>query len=278
MGSRSMGELLLRPSPTLSRLSTIPQTSRLISPTTSSWTPSRRAISNGPKRDNQEPFPTPRQARPQQQGQQQQQQQGGPTANPFADMMPSQSRPAYRSSAPQKEQPSGAKFELDNLLPRATSTTTMREGRSNFGLQFSKAGPGYRHRRTGQPPRLNTSSLDLGPLTDLPPGVQAGGTFPGIFTAPTIPESEKVYPRLGATYGRSVDLDPNRHRDLVQGVGILTALVIRNNIKNDFRKQKFHERPGLKRKRLASERWRARFKAGFHQVTSRVTELNRKGW
>lgn len=195
-------------------------------------------------------------------------------------MMRSQSRPAYRSSAPQQQQQSGASSELDSLIPKATSTTTTREGRSNFGLQFSKAGPGYRHRRPGQRPRLNTSSLDLGTLPDLPPGMQVGGTVPNLSTAPTIPESEKVYPRLSATYGRTIDLDPTRHqsRDLVKGVGMLTALVVRNNIRSDFLKQKFHERPGLKRKRLASQRWRARFKAGFHRVTSRVTELTRKGW
>ena len=86
------------------------------------------------------------------------------------------------------------------------------------------------------------------------------------------------YPRLSPTYGRSVDLDPSRGRDIVRGIGMLGSLMARNKIKSDFNKQRFHERGGLKRKRLNSERWRARFKSGFQSVTGRVIELTRKGW
>lgn len=91
-------------------------------------------------------------------------------------------------------------------------------------------------------------------------------------------ETFSNYPRLDPTYGRTVDLDSSRGRDLVRGIGMLASLVARNKIKSDFAKQKFHERGGLKRKRLNSERWRARFKVGFAQVTRRVSELTRKGW
>jgi small subunit ribosomal protein MRP21 len=53
-------------------------------------------------------------------------------------------------------------------------------------------------------------------------------------------------------------------------------LVSRNRIRADFNRQRFHERGGLKRKRLASERWR--FKEGFQRTVTRVQELRRKGW
>jgi hypothetical protein len=96
--------------------------------------------------------------------------------------------------------------------------------------------------------------------------------------APEIPESEKIYPRLTPSYGRKVELDPSRGRDLVRGIGMLTTLCARNKVKADFNKQRYHERPGLKRKRLNSERWRAKFKIGFDQVTKRVAELTKKGW
>jgi hypothetical protein len=86
------------------------------------------------------------------------------------------------------------------------------------------------------------------------------------------------YPRLNPTYGRTVDLDVSRGRDIVRGIGMLGSLMARNKVKADFNKQRFHERGGLKRKRLASERWRARFKAGFKEVTGRVSELTKKGW
>jgi small subunit ribosomal protein MRP21 len=86
------------------------------------------------------------------------------------------------------------------------------------------------------------------------------------------------YPRLNPTYGRTVELDPSRGRDLVRGIGMLGSLMARNKIRHDMMKQRFHERNGLKRKRLASERWRARFKNGFTHVTKRVSELTGKGW
>lgn len=59
---------------------------------------------------------------------------------------------------------------------------------------------------------------------------------------------------------------------------MLGSLMSRNRVRADFQKQRYHERAGLKRKRLKSERWRARFKVGFYEVTRRVTELTRKGW
>jgi hypothetical protein len=86
------------------------------------------------------------------------------------------------------------------------------------------------------------------------------------------------YPRLNPTYGRTVELDASRGRDIVRGIGMLGSLMARNKVKSDFNKQRFHERGGLKRKRLASERWRARFQKGFRDITYRVTELTRKGW
>jgi small subunit ribosomal protein MRP21 len=91
-------------------------------------------------------------------------------------------------------------------------------------------------------------------------------------------ETFSSYPRLNPTYGRTVELDANRGRDIVRGIGMLGSLMARNKVKADFNKQRFHERGGLKRKRLVSERWRARFKAGFREITGRVTELTRKGW
>lgn len=86
------------------------------------------------------------------------------------------------------------------------------------------------------------------------------------------------YPRLNPTYGRTVELDVSRGRDLVRGIGMLGSLMARNKVRRDMMKQRFHERPGLKRKRQASERWRARFKKGFEHVTRRVSELTGKGW
>jgi ribosomal protein S21 len=59
---------------------------------------------------------------------------------------------------------------------------------------------------------------------------------------------------------------------------ILNRIVREDQVKNKYHSQKFHERKGLKRKRLASQRWRARFKHGFKATVNRVIELKKQGW
>jgi len=49
-------------------------------------------------------------------------------------------------------------------------------------------------------------------------------------------------------------------------------------VKADFAYQRYHERGGLKRKRLRRERWRKRFSEGFKATIARVRELTRQGW
>lgn len=82
--------------------------------------------------------------------------------------------------------------------------------------------------------------------------------------------------RLRPSVGRTIHLDSRV--DLARGLGLLNARVRVNKIAQDVSKQRFHERPGLKRKRLRSERWRARFKHGFKATCSRVQDLARQGW
>ena len=51
-----------------------------------------------------------------------------------------------------------------------------------------------------------------------------------------------------------------------------------NSVRADFNRQRFHERAGLKRKRLKSQRWRKRFKQGFRAVVAKVDDMRRRGW
>lgn len=95
-------------------------------------------------------------------------------------------------------------------------------------------------------------------------------------TRPTTESAADVKFRLRPSVGRTVNLD--RTVDLARGLGLLNTRVRVNKINQDLSKQRFHERPGLKRKRLRSERWRARFKDGFKATCSRVQELARQGW
>lgn len=52
----------------------------------------------------------------------------------------------------------------------------------------------------------------------------------------------------------------------------------RNRVRADFNKQRFHERAGLKRKRLHSERWRRRFKEAFRGTVKMVNKMRKQGW
>ena len=65
---------------------------------------------------------------------------------------------------------------------------------------------------------------------------------------------------------------------LAQAVRHLDGKLAYNNVRGDFMKQRFHERKGLKRKRLKSERWRRRFKEGFKAVVEKVKNMKRQGW
>ena len=154
-------------------------------------------------------------------------------------------------------------------MPRNAATTTTSQANRVFGAEFSNT-------KSARPTRLNFDSMAL-PDSMLNPTL-SNKPSDAANLAVQQEETFSSYPRLNPSYGRSVELDASRGRDIVRGIGMLGSLVARNKVKQDFNKQRFHERGGLKRKRLASERWRARFKQGFKDVTGRVTQLTKKGW
>lgn len=82
--------------------------------------------------------------------------------------------------------------------------------------------------------------------------------------------------RLRPVVGRTVDL--RGQIDVARGLAILNTKCATNKIKLDFNKQRFHERGGLRKKRLRMERWRVRFKDGFKATCSRVRVLAKQGW
>ena len=84
--------------------------------------------------------------------------------------------------------------------------------------------------------------------------------------------------RLDAFIGRSEEVDPMKGVDLARALRKLEIKCAYNNVRQDFNKQRFHERPGIKRKRLKSQRWRKRFKEGFKAVVSKVQHMRMRGW
>lgn len=84
--------------------------------------------------------------------------------------------------------------------------------------------------------------------------------------------------RLNPSLGKTVMVDANRGRDVGRAFRMLDSLVGRNQIKTELLRQRYHERPGLKRKRLKMARWRRRFKDGFVAMVNRVHEMKKMGW
>ena len=78
--------------------------------------------------------------------------------------------------------------------------------------------------------------------------------------------------------GRTIEIDRERGVDLAKGLARLQSELATNRVRRDQYRQRFHERPGLKRKRLKRERWRLRFKTGFIAIVDKVKEMRRQGW
>ena len=101
----------------------------------------------------------------------------------------------------------------------------------------------------------------------------------GNLLSPDAPTKKKEPPPpvpLNAFVGRSVAV--NKSLGLQQALNQLNMKLAVNKVRADVRAQKFHERPGLKRKRLRRERWRRRFKEGFQAVVQKVENMRRQGW
>jgi small subunit ribosomal protein MRP21 len=81
---------------------------------------------------------------------------------------------------------------------------------------------------------------------------------------------------LRPSTGRTIEKYGNV--DVARAFQLLDMACNRNGVSRDLFRQRFHERPGLKRKRLRSERWRRMFKLGFRATVSRVSELRKQGW
>ncbi|PNS20141.1 37S ribosomal protein mrp21, mitochondrial [Sphaceloma murrayae] len=84
--------------------------------------------------------------------------------------------------------------------------------------------------------------------------------------------------RLGPNLGRTVKVNPVRNIDAGKAFRQLDILCNRNRVRADFHRQRFHERPGLRRKRLKRERWRRHFKEGFKGMVALVKKMKKQGW
>lgn len=84
--------------------------------------------------------------------------------------------------------------------------------------------------------------------------------------------------RLKPSLGRTVDIKPEKGIDLARGIAFLGMKLKENDVRGEHIRQRFHERPGLKRKRLKSVRWRKRFMKGFKSMVGLVRHMRAQGW
>ena len=97
-------------------------------------------------------------------------------------------------------------------------------------------------------------------------------------TTPRPAKRAKRTVRSRPAVGRTVEVLPDRGVDVGRALRNLDITCAVNKVRQDQSRQRFHERPGMKRKRLKSERWRKMFKQSFRATVFRVMEMRRKGW
>ncbi|EPE06495.1 ribosomal protein s21 [Ophiostoma piceae UAMH 11346] len=66
--------------------------------------------------------------------------------------------------------------------------------------------------------------------------------------------------------------------DVASAFRLCNVTLSLNRTRNYWNKQRFHERPGLRRKRLATQTWRRKFRTCMVTTVKRVKDLARQGW
>ncbi|MCJ1464491.1 hypothetical protein MMC07_003104 [Pseudocyphellaria aurata] len=167
-----------------------------------------------------------------------------------------------------KSKPSPYDSLLDDVLP-----SSPRHQRGSRPTSLSALREGYESNKHQQGSIAGTMIM---PASDRNAGVRVSNEVSrdmntGMFRKRAV-RTIKSRPSLSRT------IEITGKVDIGRGLILLKRLVAKNNIKRDQQLQRFYERPGLRRKRLRRERWRARFKESFHKVVEKVKAMNRMGW
>ncbi|KAI1749980.1 hypothetical protein F4782DRAFT_510902 [Xylaria castorea] len=188
----------------------------------------------------------------------------------------SSSEPARPSSTPAtspaetQQKPHAPAWTNPSRLGRGTTGNiadiySRKPNVSSYDLPFG--GPkGKEQKNDDQEPVEFASDLLLDLADIIPNRFQRGET----------PAAPQTYLRMVPRTGRTVYVRNNV--DVARSFKLLAVQVSQNGLRRDYQAQRFYERPGKKRKRLASDRWRKRFQKGFKATVSRVRELTAQGW
>lgn len=172
---------------------------------------------------------------------------------------------------------------LDGLLPQQPTEPRYPKNSSAYDIDeaFRRSGLNRSNLRNTGPPQRGDYARGM-TFPDAPSSTSRNGTFSSV--SGDMEEAREIRPRAKrtvlsrATVGRTIEVDASRGIDFGRALGNLGILCATNKVKQDFQRQRFHERPGMKRKRLKRERWRKLFKEGFRATVTRVQEMRRKGW
>nr|OQO19776.1 hypothetical protein B0A51_13459 [Rachicladosporium sp. CCFEE 5018] len=206
-------------------------------------------------------------------------------------------RPLLRSLAPQTCRHTPRRNLLPQWQPQQrTLTSTARrraDDKNPFASLLDEAmsvpkPAASRPARPSAPPSsskgMGSSMDDLFALFDTPkrPPGQAPTSRSSLVSSalrsplPPVPTTPPL--KLDAAIGRKVYVNKEKGFDVAKAFRSMEINVARNGVKRDFNRQRFHERGGVKRKTLKSERWRKNFKEGFRAVVRRVLRMRGQGW
>ncbi|KAK4891921.1 hypothetical protein LTR27_009445 [Elasticomyces elasticus] len=170
----------------------------------------------------------------------------------------------YKSSTAQQDQRSSSRFDIKPGSSTDELLQSMRPSSPNY--------------RSSASSRSNQGGFsDIASLLESPNfgGLQRPNS--------TLPAPPLLIPKplpftLSPSVGRAVNVLPDRGMDIGRAFKTLEIQCNKNSVKRDFMRQRFHERPGLKRKRLRQERWRRRFRENFRGVVQMVQGMRAQGW
>ena len=170
---------------------------------------------------------------------------------------------------------SGSENRLASLEPEEHVSKSTTNGRSMEGLKSME-----NNRSSILDDFLPSDRRGLGRRTIAPASTDIFGDgdveTSSSLSKPAVKRSLDIDLRLDPYMGRNVPVPPKV--PLAQAIRFLDKKLRTNNIKGELMYQRFHERAGLKRKRLKSERWRRRFKEGFRAMVGQAMRMKKQGW
>lgn len=196
-----------------------------------------------------------------------------PSQQPQSPFLRSTSRDNTSTTSENRPQNASTDSALDELMASSINEQTT-QNRNPFLAPDQHAQRKYRPHEMNIAAMLGPKSAQQQPTTGTSPSSRYGLSP----LKPLSKQSNQNPMRLSPATGRSIAVSKDRGMDVGKAFRSLEMLVARNGVRRDFNQQRFHERGGLKRKRLKSERWRKRFKENFQGTVARVQALTRKGW